>query len=250
MSDAPPPPGDPSSGGQQPPPPPPPPPPGGGGYQPPTPPPPPGGGYPLPPPPPGQYGTPPPGQYGQPPPGQWAQPAQPAWGPKPRPTDNFGRPLSEWWKRLVAIIIDGVIVSVPAWIIFVLILDLGASDTELRFDQSTGEFETTGGTPFAVSFLVWNLVIAVAPFVYKAVMEGRPSGQTVGKMVMKIQVRSAETGGPIELGPAFLRSLIYNGLFFLCWIPGIINGLSPLWDSRRQAWHDKAVRTVVVDLPA
>ena len=30
-------------------------------------------------------------------------------------------------------------------------------------------------------------------------------------------------------------------------IPYIIDNLSPLWDTRRQAWHDKVVHSVVVD---
>ena len=36
-------------------------------------------------------------------------------------------------------------------------------------------------------------------------------------------------------------------LWWLLLIPGLLDVLSPLWDGRRQTWHDKAVNSVVVD---
>jgi uncharacterized RDD family membrane protein YckC len=36
-------------------------------------------------------------------------------------------------------------------------------------------------------------------------------------------------------------------LFLACLVPGIIDALLPLWDPKRQSWHDKAVGTVVFD---
>jgi hypothetical protein len=35
---------------------------------------------------------------------------------------------------------------------------------------------------------------------------------------------------------------------FACVLPLLLDYLSPLWDQRRQAWHDKVVRSVVVDV--
>jgi uncharacterized RDD family membrane protein YckC len=72
-------------------------------------------------------------------------------------------------------------------------------------------------------------------------------GQTVGKMALRIRVVDRATGQPIGLGRGLLRYVVYFVLFAACLIPGIINGLSPLWDNLRQAWHDKAVNSLVVD---
>jgi len=33
-------------------------------------------------------------------------------------------------------------------------------------------------------------------------------------------------------------------------IPYVIDNLSPLWDARHQAWHDKVVNSVVVEVRA
>lgn len=45
---------------------------------------------------------------------------------------------------------------------------------------------------------------------------------------------------------AFARAYLTLVLWARCAVPGILDGLWPLWDSRRQALHDKVVRTIVV----
>ncbi len=72
------------------------------------------------------YGAPPPAPpgsgYGSPaPPGSGYGPAAPPPGPAspygygtaPGPVDNQGRPLSGWWLRFAAIVIDGLILGIP-----------------------------------------------------------------------------------------------------------------------------------------
>ena len=68
------------------------------------------------------------------------------------------------------------------------------------------------------------------------------------KMAMRIQVRDIDTGGPIGVGRGFCRQLMIYLFTFACVIPLLLDYLSPLWDQRRQAWHDKVVRSVVVDV--
>jgi len=72
------------------------------------------------------------------------------------------------------------------------------------------------------------------------------TGQTLGKMALHIRVVDATTGAPIGVPRAMLRYLVYALLWIACVIPGLVNVLSPLWDPRNQAWHDKAARSVVV----
>jgi uncharacterized RDD family membrane protein YckC len=230
--------------GRQPPPPPP-----GGWSQP-------GGGAPTPP---GQWGQQPPeAPWGQPPPppaGQWGQQPPPGYppqgypgagyGPPTGPTDPWGRPLADWWRRLVAIIVDGFVVGIPLSILS-WIFGIGGGG-EIAVDEVTGE--VTGLGEALAGTTASSLLSMVVVLAYMAVLNGGERGQTVGKMVLKIQVRSAETGGPLGVGPAALRAIVYNVLFYLCLIPGFINGLSPLWDARRQAWHDKAVKSVVISVP-
>ena len=67
-------------------------------------------------------------------------------------------------------------------------------------------------------------------------------------MLMRIQVRDIETGGPIGFGRGLGRQLILYVFAVACVLPLLLDYLSPLWDQKRQAWHDKLVRSVVVDV--
>ena len=197
----------------------------GGGYQP-------GAGWQQPQPPP----PPPPGGYGQPQYGGYPQDQQPV-GPG-------GQPLAEWWKRLLAIIIDGLILGVPLTILFVILVAGTISETEI--DPITGELEEGSGLFTGAFFVFWALSI-VASLLYYGLLNGGARGQTVGKMVMKIRVLDASSGGAIGVGRGIGRAAIPSLLGAFCGLITILDGLWPLWDQRRQALHDKAVSSVVVD---
>jgi uncharacterized RDD family membrane protein YckC len=62
-----------------------------------------------------------------------------------------------------------------------------------------------------------------------------------------IAVRDIDTGGPVGAGRALLRRFVFF-VTYLGLILFVLNALSPLWDRRRQAWHDKVVRSCVVDI--
>jgi uncharacterized RDD family membrane protein YckC len=189
------------------------PPPPPGGYEPP-------GQYP--PPPPGQY-PPPPGQYPPPPPGQYGYQQQ-GYGYSYGPTYSY----SGFWRRVGAAVLDSLILSVPSGI-------LGAAVGAGRFAAGT----SYGYNPGAGAAL--NLVNTIIGVAYYAYLEGT-RGQTVGKMVLGIKVIDADNGGligiPRGIGRYFARilSAIALGLGYL-WM---------LWDPRKQCWHDKLVRSVVV----
>ena len=145
--------------------------------------------------------------------------------------------LADWWRRAVAILLDGLILSIPNFIVLLL---LGIDPTQV--DPATDEVMIRWGDFVAASIV--GLVVAVT---YSGVLDGSSHGQTVGKMAMRIQVRDARVGGPIGFARGAVRRFIYQVLFFMGGIPGVINALSPLWDQHRQAWHDKTVGTVVVN---
>jgi uncharacterized RDD family membrane protein YckC len=65
---------------------------------------------------------------------------------------------------------------------------------------------------------------------------------TPGKMVFKAKVVDAKTGGRLTLGQSLVRYLGY----FVSTIP---LGLGLIWvgiDAKKQGWHDKLARTVVI----
>lgn len=169
--------------------------------------------------------------------------------PVPEVPSPQGKQLSEWWKRLVALIIDGLIVGVPSNIIGGIVFASLFTVSVPTYNPATGRFE--GGAGFFGrmlasygAFFIAYLAISGAYYIYLHASRG----QTVGKMAMKIKVIDEQTGELIDYGRAAVRWAIPQALsLFTCGIAGILNGLWPLWDPKRQTWHDKVARTVVVD---
>lgn len=208
---------------QNPPPPPPgdfPPPPPGGGY---PPPPPPGGGYPPPPPPGGGYSPPPPL------PGGYAPAPVPAYGAQQVRYGGF-------WIRFVAVFLDGIIVSIPVFILGVIVGVFAAVASNASGNSnSNGVGVATTGLGFLVDLI--GLAISIGYFIY---FWGR--GQTIAMRLFHLRVADATTGQPIGYGRAALRYLGYIISAIVCYV-GLIWAA---FDSRKQGWHDKIAGTVVL----
>lgn len=183
-----------------------------------------------------------------PPPAQ--QPMAPG-GSAGTPTTPQGQPLAEWWKRLVAAIIDGFIVGIPANILGGIIFSGLFAATTPTFNPQTGQIEGGGGFFAGIlasygAFLLTYLIITAA---YYIILHSK-KGQTVGKMAMKIKVVDEATGDLIPIGKSAMRWVVTQALsLFTCGIGGLLDGLWPLWDAKRQAIHDKVAKTFVIDAP-
>jgi uncharacterized RDD family membrane protein YckC len=192
---------------------------------------PPGGQPPDPSQPPG-WGAPPPqgppaGGYGQP----YGQPA----GQQPYQQYGYGygygggyAEYAGFWIRFLASFVDGLIVGLPLAILFAA--------------TNGGLFVTAGtiGPGEQLAQYLARLAITVA---YYALQEGGPSGQTLGKRLCNIRVVDAETGQPgVGPGRAAGRNLMS---IVSSWALGI-GYLWMLWDPKKQTWHDKVARTIVV----
>ena len=131
------------------------------------------------------------------------------YGPGSGPRANFG-------QRLVAAIVDAVVLAVPT-----VILELA--------------LRPAGG------FIA--LVVGVG---YYGWLEGSASGQTVGKRAMGIRVYDLRAGGSIGTGRAIGRYFAK----IVSAIPCLLGYFWMLWDRERQTWHDKLVGSVVVPVTA
>jgi len=93
----------------------------------------------------------------------------------------------------------------------------------------------------AVGGLGAGLVQLLVGVAYISYLDG-VRGQTLGKMAVGIKVIDQETGQPVGLGRGFVRYIgkiisalvVFVGYFWM------------LWDSDKQTWHDKMVRSLVV----
>ena len=155
-------------------------------------------------------------------------------------------PLAPWWKRVVALIIDVLVLGLGS---FILLLVLGLIGDLIRGHQATTTTTTTSDNHVVLAgFLVLWLLGCLPVAIYYAVMNGSRRGQTVGKMALSIAVRDARTGAKLGFWRAFGRFAITVLFMILVYLPYLLDSLAPLWDKRRQCWHDKVVHSVVVDL--
>ncbi|WP_369208700.1 RDD family protein, partial [Streptomyces sp. PU-14G] len=178
----------------------PPPPPGGGGYG--------GGGYDNP------YDNP----YGGP-----AGAADPLAGMPP---------LASRGKRLLARIIDALLIGIPVGII------AGLIEGGYSYDNGYDGYAYWPQLAYTVVYLVYEGLMLTT------------SGQTVGKKLMRIRVAMLQNGAVPAGSPGWLRAAVYQipplvpCIGFLFWL---VNVLFCTWDKPyQQCLHDKAARTVVV----
>ncbi|WP_185442920.1 RDD family protein [Kribbella qitaiheensis] len=201
-------------------------------------------------------------QYGQPQYGQ-QQYGQQGFGYGPRvPATPDGVPLSGWWKRVGARILDGLIVlvvSLPLTGYFWYHYMKAALDYESDlFDQARAgqspKFNTTLPWDVYKWILPATLIAMVLYFVYEFFFLTR-SGSTPGKKAVGISVRLRDVPGPPPAVAVFKRFGLYAALGVLGAIPlignlfgllGLLDYLWPLWDDKKQALHDKVAGTNVV----
>ncbi len=172
-----------------------------------------------------------------PPAGHSSSPQQ-HWGGEPpsygtAPPGPSG-PRATFGQRLGAWLLDTLVVGAPLLIIFLIIGAAGATGSDTSGDVN--------GAVAAILLLLW-LLLFVAPFVYYIVLEGGPTGQTLGKKAVGIRVVSMQTGGPIGYGKATARMVIRTFVSGNCCLLG---HLWMLWDQEKQTWHDKISDSVVV----
>jgi uncharacterized RDD family membrane protein YckC len=156
--------------------------------------------------------------------------------------------MAPWWKRLLAIIIDALLIGIPLAIVFFVFIGVSLTSS-LENDPNTGRTTTEGGL-FTGSGILFQVVALLVTVTYYGLLNGSERGQTVGKMALGIRVRDANGGGPIGVGRGAGRALVASlpgqiPFVGVLWV--LLDGLWPLWDPRRQALHDKVVNSVVVD---
>lgn len=88
----------------------------------------------------------------------------------------------------------------------------------------------------------YGFIPTVAMFAYLIVMDVK-YGATLGKMVFKLKVRNAETCENLTWGYAILRETVGR---FLASILFLLGYFWMLWDDKKQGWHDKLAKSVVV----
>ena len=169
------------------------------------------------------YGNPPP-NYGDVPPGGYGNMPPPPPGYGNAPTYTY----ASWGQRVGAALID----AAPGIVLSIINSAIGS---------------------VAVSLLISLISLGIT--IYNRWYLGGTTGQSWGKMVLKLKLIGESTGQPIGMvhpqlagmpalgmGMAFVRDIAH----ILDALPCFIGYLWPLWDAKRQTFADKILNTVVV----
>ncbi len=127
-------------------------------------------------------------------------------------TVNSETVSADFFTRLVAYLIDAVIVGVPFFVLMIIL-------------------------PMMLAYVV-GLVLSIGYLIYF----WSTTGQTFGKKAMGLKVVSAEHGGVLTAQEAGLR---YVG-YIVSSIPFSLGFFWIIWDPNHDGWHDKIAKTKVI----
>jgi uncharacterized RDD family membrane protein YckC len=184
---------------------------------------------------------------------------QPAWQSN-RPTTPDGVALSGWWKRVLALIIDNVIVSIVSlpltFVPMTHAVDILRGYFQQVIDAVNAGQSTTPPVPDDLTgpILQISLIMLAVHLVYEIAFVTM-RGATPGKMAVGISVRLRDKPGVPPLSAVLRRTLVKQGGNLVGGVPVLglfgslfvlLDSLWPLWDNKKQAIHDMAGATNVV----
>ncbi|HEX4579112.1 MAG TPA: RDD family protein [Candidatus Dormibacteraeota bacterium] len=211
-------------------------------------------------PPPGEPPPPPsyPSPSGQPVyPGAWPgyPPAVPAY-----PTASWGQPgpapgliYASFWTRFLGYLIDRLLLVLVQLVITVPVLWAPVIQFYQAHPAVSGQLPPLP-SDFTGRFLTVALVSAAVDALYFGGLVAW-QGRTLGQMATGTSVVRAEDGGKLPPSRAFLRAIVFWGpglasayqvLGGFAGLVAFISLLSVAWDPRKQGWHDKLGRALVV----
>jgi uncharacterized RDD family membrane protein YckC len=160
--------------------------------------------------------------------------AEQQWVPPPEPqTPALGLRYAGFWVRTIAYLIDAILL-VLAMVIISSVAGIGFYDVTVR------DFSANGFVNRSYFVTLNPLTWLVTLLYFAGFWWGR--SQTVGMMPFKLRVLRAVDGRPLGPGRAI-------GRFFGLALAFFIFAIGVIWvafDGRKQGWHDKLARTVVV----
>lgn len=180
-------------------------------------------------------------------------------GVRPTVTTADGVPVSGWWWRVLATLIDNLITSV---VVAVLGFSLYRSMIEalstyfndvLAAARAGAAAPPSPGTTDLISATDQALLTALSLAVGLAyhVTFLRLKSATPGKLICGLRVVPVDHGraaGPLAWNAVVIRAAIWvlPGVYGLLGLFQLVDALFPLWHPKRQALHDLAAKTQVV----
>lgn len=181
--------------------------------------------------------------------------------PPPPPNDPYGGggpyggadplagmpPLAEPGKRILARLIDFLIISIPLYLIS---LPFGGA-VDVSSDDGNDDFGNAVGNAYTGHQLVWSLIGLVVYVAYDTYFTHK-DGRTLGKRLLKMRVAMLNDGSVPDTSSSLMRAVVLWLPALLCcpclwWLINIVLMFTD--KPYRQGLQDKAGKTVVVSVP-
>jgi uncharacterized RDD family membrane protein YckC len=135
-----------------------------------------------------------------------------------------------FWRRFGATLIDAILFSILASLLLFLMygeayFDWAATSGDVFVSYGWGEFAVNNLLPMVISVACW------------VTLAGTP-----GKLLMGCHVVDARSFRKVTIGQGVIRYLCY----FLSALPLCLGFFWIAWDKRKQGFHDKIAKTVVI----
>ncbi|MBS0522694.1 MAG: RDD family protein [Proteobacteria bacterium] len=165
-----------------------------------------------------------------------AAPLPPVWDARPAEA-AIGRPAG-FWIRLVALLIDGLILGVLFAVVGGILAAVVGLDIEDPENITDAEAMAAGG--FGIGLAV---ILILAAWLYEAILTSSARGATWGKQAMGLRVLRAD-GVRLSFGRATAR--YFSKAIVTPLLPLFIGYLLAAFTRRKQALHDFMADTVVL----
>ncbi|MFB6870877.1 RDD family protein [Streptomyces sp. NPDC056323] len=154
-------------------------------------------------------------------------------------------PLGEPGKRILARLIDFLIISIPLYLIS---LPWGGVVEVKNNNGSSNDFGDVFNQTYSGHQMIWSLIGLVVYVAYDTYFTHK-DGRTIGKRLLKLRVAMLNDGRVPDTGAAFLRAVVLWLPALLCcpclwWLINIVLMFTD--KPYRQGLQDKAAKTVVV----
>lgn len=152
-----------------------------------------------------------------------------------------------FWKRVAASLLDVLIIGIPLYILFYLLVfnSAMAQSADYYYDTGYGAQQDK-----LMEIVFYYILIAVAQIVICAFMESSQWRGTPGKKIMKLQITD-NAGNPLSFGKAFVRNIIKwiisaftsfgNGILLILYIIAQVIAYS----YSKKFFHDQLSNTVI-----
>ncbi|MFN5171224.1 MAG: RDD family protein [Cyclobacteriaceae bacterium] len=146
-----------------------------------------------------------------------------------------------FWKRLLAAIIDGILIGIVQWVILVPILAAMGIGAASNMENMGDDPAAMMGAITAI-FGAVNVIVTVVWVLYHTLMESSKMQATVGKMALSIKVTDVN-GAKLD----FVKALIRNLSKIVSTMILFIGYIMAAFTEKKQGLHDIIAGTLVVN---